>query len=538
MSAVAGGAIQLTIATLLASAAVVGQSDRQEVKPEPRLQIPDARALAGMWRYQFTFETPALSAKVCGELADEVARVRTASPSHAIESMVREERHLRELSRTAEGRPATCSVEHFTMVTAAADAFYQRVEHEGGWQAGGSVGNTDQVLRRGVDLWHRNDPSPGTGISSVFTLDRVGDGQTADRCVLASEWRQHAIAVNYCLDNGDAVGARRWTVDRQAYAANPPTGLVILYLGNSMSLIWRAEAAKSVYSIALFDASGRTCKEWVSEWVGGRPVRLEEVAHFSAGAFVNTRRKTLVSGFEVTAKLPDVQEFAVTPVGVRVADDLRVEGARTFDPLGAIPDSSPVDRPADDAAARGPRREVVDAEPVTLTSVPSKGSDVGGRKWLWIAGTLVLLAALGFVIVRRGRSTVAALLVLSLLMGCSRDDHERRPQPPARQAPTLLEVAPSTVHVSAAKANGEIRRYRFTCMNSHDQPVKILFGFPSCGCLIPDLESRVIEPYFGCEFDVYVHMEHFVDADLEVSWALADGSHTGKSKVRFRRSDT
>ena len=543
VSASVWGTVRLSIATLCVSAAIFGQSDRQEVEREPRLPFPDSRVLAGTWRYQFTSEQPPLSAAVCGELADGISRVRTWAPSHAIESLVRDERYLRELSRQADGRPGNVSVEQFTMVTAAADAFYQRVEWNGGWQADSSVGSTDQVLRSGDELWHRNDPSPRSGVSSVFNLDRVVDGQTADRCVLASEWRQHAIAVNYCLDHGSAVGERRWTVDREAYSASPPTGLAILYIGDSMSLIWRAEGAKDVYSVALFDASGRTCKEWESEWVDGRPLRLEEVLHFSAGAFVNMRRQTVVSGHEVAAKLPDIQEFAVTPVEVRVADDLRVEGARTFDPLGEIPvvpaepGSGQAPGPAADPADERPRKEVVDAEPVTLTGIPKSDRDGRGRTWPWIVGALALVALLVLTIARRSRSSAAVLLLLPLLTGCEPRDRERRPQMPARPTTALVEVAPATVHVVPSKGSGEIRRYRFTCMNSHDQTVKILFGVPSCGCLIADLESRVIEPYCGSEFDVYVDMAHFVDADLVLSWAVDDGSHAGSSKVRFRRSD-
>jgi hypothetical protein len=535
------GAGKLVLVALASLASATAQREPPDPGAQFRIPDPDIAVLIGTWKYQFHSEYPNLSAAVCQEIEDAIKEARQTAPPHAIESMIDEERYLRECRERTNGRPApTYSVEHRTMAVAEAAVFYQRIDENGGWQVGVADGHTDQVLRLGDILWHRSDPSPASGVSRQFTLETATDKQTADRCLLTGEWRQHALAVHYCLDFGVAAGQGRWVVDKKQFEQRPPYGLSLLYVGTSMALEARRVGKSTRCVVTLFDQNGRTCKEWTSEWLAERPAKLSECEHWSAGAFVNNRRTLTVVSHSRDFRIPDLQELAVTPTENREAFDHRRPGAFIVDPLGKVPSLESLSIEEGGRGDDNPVvpeveiRAVTDAPPAQLTRLPSATvaeQGQAGRSWPWLLAAAV--AVILVVVIRRARAAFVMLCVVGLA-SCSRS----APAAPAAPGPValqqaVLDVTPDVVRL-ARRHPGERRRLLFACLNCQEAPIEAACILPSCGCLVTDFEPRRVDGFDGFEFSVLVDMDRFIDADLDMTWRSCDGKSSGVVKVRLR----
>jgi len=515
----------------------------------------------GTWKYHFTIEQPKISAAECTEMADALAAVRGSVPNDALEGLVREAQAFRDLAASG-GRPGVRSESMVTFVVADAKTFYERTDVDGGWQKDAERGYTEQVLRPGGDLlWTRRDSSRTAGFAQPFFVDRVAAEQEADNALLACETRQHVLAIDYCARRGQrAEGKQVWVVSRESYAKDPPCGLALLYVGTTMVMRRTQARGRASYVVTMFDGTGRTCKEWVSEWVGGRPRSLEEREFFSVGSAVNARRSLKVVDFAADSRVPDVVELAMTPFEKRAALDYRQPGSPAFDPAAGAPDLGGMTH-AQLEAARVEKARLVERQAAGDAMQRSKVPAAGDRRSRRVAATApkaipvhrtaggghstpapllaaLLLAAVAMAgwwrwrRVRGSAAVVAALLLLAMLLplaGCGQVGAQAGAGKPATAAaaaevPMPLEVVPAVVHVAKSQVKGERRRYELAVLNNLAEPIEVVSVLPSCGCVGIDeaVQGLRLEPFDGKSFYIWIEMDDFRSVNLEVNWKRGD----------------
>lgn len=532
--------LRLTSAVLTLATLAAAQGTRQAA---PAVTPVDTSSLLGRWQYQFTIEQPALSAEQCQGLIAALVAARNGAPDDALESLVRETQAIRELAAQGGRKAATCQ-RQVTYVAATETTFYERTDVDGGWQKGGSVGFTCQVLRGGdQNIWTRQDSSRTEGFAQPYYVDAVKGRQDATNSLLACEARQHALAINYCIERGSAsADGRQVTVADEVYAKDPPVGLAVLYVGTSLVMRCNRVGERAAFAITLFDDDGRPCKEWLSEWVNGRPRMLEERESFSASTAVNTIRRLKVVDYTATGEIPDTTELAMTPFERRVALDYRQPRSPEFDPTAGAPSLDLAVAPATAAPHKAPTppahdhaehaTEAAPAPQPTLTAIPVHVEEAPANSAAIGMFALALLGVAGAAALRwqrvRKLAVVASLaggvmLAMSLVACAKVGAQSGEPSTvPAADALDLaeVEVLPATVQIAPVTNPGEIRRYELALVNNLAEPIEVLSVLPSCGCVGVNgkVQGIKIGPYDGKSFDISVSMKDFRDVEIEAAW--------------------
>jgi len=533
--------------------AALAQTDREAAS---QLSLVVEPPLAGTWKYFFEVQTPAISSEECVSLAEAVARARTNSPDVALEGLVKDEQYFRGLAAKGGREKSGSNDELTTFIVASENHFYERCDSRGGWSAQGGGGHSFQILRDGGDIiWQRGDSSDSTGKAQPFFVNEVKGKQGASNSILAQEIRQHVTAINYCGRNGlcqDGVGM--WEVGRDVYQSDPPIGLAILYVAESMVMRRSAQGSRVSYSIALFDRSGRTCKEWNSEWLDGRPRYLEERELFSAGSTVNQVRSLRVVEYSEQGKVPDVVELAMIPFERREARDHRLFGAPKFDPVTAKIESAG-DREVDlrnrsapaSGGKFGPETSVnsTPGESVTLdvrgrqessardlTAIPVHGMpETRFEIPVLLLGGAVLGLSVVIWLFLRWRRTTSGPGVVALLLGLSTGGLQSCGDPSAQvvfnstdaSVPAFgvpVEAVPAVLRMASPSSRGQIQRHELYIVNNLDEEIQIDHVLPSCGCVRVDAQEvdDRIAPFGSLACQIWVEMDAFVRVNMTVSW--------------------
>ena len=532
--------------------AALAQADREAASQSSLVVEPP---IAGTWKYFFDIQHPAISSEECASLADAVARARTDSPDAALEGLVREEKYFRDLAAKG-GRAKSGSNPLTTFIVASENHFYERCDSRGGWSEQGGSGHSFQILRDGGDvMWQRGDSSDPAGKAQPFFVNDVRGKQGASDSALAREIKQHVIAINYCGRKGRCQdGEATWIVPRDAYEAEPPFGLAILFVADSMLMRRSVQGPRVSFSIALFDRSGRTCKEWRSEWLDGRPRHLEERELFSAGPTINTVRSLRVVEYSEQGKVPDVMELAMTPFERREARDHRLFGAPKFDPVTAKIESVG-DRESDlrnnSAPASGKKfeaetsidgalgesvaldvhgRQESSARDLVAIPVHSMPETRGEIPVLMLGGAVLGLSVAIWLFLRWRRSA-SGPGVAALLLGLSTGGLQSCGDPPVQVVYNNIDAAvstfgvpveavPSVLRMASPLSPGQIQRHELYIVNNLEEEIKIDHVLPSCGCVRVDAQeaSGRIAPFGSLACQIWVEMDAFVRVDMTVSW--------------------
>lgn len=532
--------------------AALAQADREAASQSSLVVEPP---IAGTWKYIFDIQHPAISSEECASLADAIARARTDSPDVALEDLVREEKHFRDLAVKG-GRAQSGSNPLTTFIVASENHFYERCDSRGGWSKQGGSGHSYQILRDGGDvMWQRGDSSDPAGKAQPFFVNNVREKQGASDSALAREIKQHVIAINYCGRQGHCQdGEETWVVRRDAYESEPPFGLAILFVADSMVMRRSVQGPRVSFSIALFDRSGRTCKEWRSEWLDGRPRHLEERVLFSAGPTINMVRSLRIVEHSEQGKVPDVVELAMTPFERREARDHRLPRAPRFDPVTAKIESVG-DRESDlrnrstpasgekleaETSADGALGESValdvpgrrESSARDLTAIPVHGMPETrlGIPALLLGGAVLGLSVMIWLCLRWRRSASgpgAAALLLGLSTGGLQSCGDPSAQVVCNNShaavPTFgvpVEAVPAVLRMASPLSRGQIQRHELYIVNNLDEEIKIDHVLPSCGCVRVDAQeaSGRIAPFGSLACQVWVEMDAFVRVDMTVSW--------------------
>lgn len=530
--------------------ALLGVASAQETRePSPAGDLVAVPSWTGTWQFQFHVVHQAVSPAACATMVEQIGVLRQSVATEALESLVHEQQYFRGL--VGKGREKLESTSSVTFTVQDDTTFHERTDLEGGWQKGGAIGQTQQTLRTGGDLlWVRSDTSRPGDFVQEFHVAEVDGKQGANDGVLAAETTQHVVAINYCARRGArGEGGETWTVAREVYAKDPPCGLALLYVGTTMVMRRSMQGGRVSFVVTLFDGTGRTCKEWTSEWVGGRPRLLEEREHFSVGSAINMRRQLRVVDFDAKSKVPDVVELAMTPFERRVALDYRQPGSPAFDPVAGAPVlTASASRGFElhgemvaavrEAAAAKPKakatqvaasleRESTGGAPAP-TAIPVDPETRASFAWplLLAVGLLASLLGLGAWRWRSGRWAGAVVLVLCTLPLAACDQvHAQAPLAESlagddASGQPALEVVPASLSVPPAKQQGELRRCQLALVNNLAESIEIVQVLPSCGCVRIEggVQGLQLEPFDGQQFEVWIDMDDFHKVELDVAW--------------------
>ena len=435
--------------------------------PVPEPSLADFR---GTWRYVFTNQRARLEPDAAEAIAAAVRAARDRAPEHAIAWMVREEEGLLTMA-SAGGRAAVDFSETYTMVVGDAGHFYERRDQDGGWQPDATIGYTEQLLVNGDDTIHRVDVADPDIASPFYVIPRDAEQHQWDRCLLLSEWFEHAEILRYSIARGEPAGDRL-VVSPERFLERPPYGVSCPLVGNRIVATVQRDGGRIAATITLFDGTGRTCKEWRSSWVGGRPLELMSRSYFSAGPQLDAERSIRVLERASGTAVPDLQQIATLPYERRLVDDERTDPSTTFDPIAdGLPgrsDGAGAEQASEDVVGAGasvapPGRAPIDAPPL-LDRIPAREStEPAAVLWPWLlAGGLLIVAV--FALWRRSVApAVGVLLAFGMVPGCgpTADVEASRPASPPPAFVAAVEFAPESLRVAPTEGVGQFRRMRW-----------------------------------------------------------------------------